>query len=127
MLPVNMYLALLPLFKSLILTLEQKEPLVHRLHDKLTDSFRGFLALFFQHEVIKDLTGKRLKSLDVEDEHNHLPLSSVYVGSATGSMLEEMMKKPTKKKEAVEFRQTVQKALVAVCHGPKSAGTCNYM
>lgn len=41
-----LYCRVLPMFKSFVLTFEQKEPMVHKAHDELTELFRSFLACF---------------------------------------------------------------------------------
>ena len=45
---VNCYLAILPLFKNLVLIIEQKKTLIHRIYDMLVDNFRTFLMLFYE-------------------------------------------------------------------------------
>ena len=41
----NLFMSVLPLFKSSILTFEQKEPLIHQLHRSLVENFCAFVAL----------------------------------------------------------------------------------
>jgi hypothetical protein len=115
MLHVNLYMAILPLFKSFILTFELKEPMIHRIHDELTDVFRHFLACFMKHDVLKGLNARQLQELDVTDEEHHLPSSSLFVGSATESILKEMQQNPTTgtRKNAKEFLASVKEALTA--------------
>ena len=50
----NLFLSVLPLFKSFILTFEQKEPLMHRLYRSLIENFRAFLGCFVKFEMIND-------------------------------------------------------------------------
>ena len=47
LLKANTLISLLPIFKSFILTFEQKEPLVHRLFDEVCAVFKTFLGCFF--------------------------------------------------------------------------------
>ncbi|XP_022111404.1 LOW QUALITY PROTEIN: uncharacterized protein LOC110990631 [Acanthaster planci] len=46
---MNLYLSVLPLFKSFILIFEQKQPMCHRLHDEMVDLFKHFFSL--KHSV----------------------------------------------------------------------------
>ena len=57
----NSYTTILPLFKSMVLVLEQKEPQVHKLHDMMVNNLRSFLACFIKYEVIKNISPKQLK------------------------------------------------------------------
>jgi hypothetical protein len=79
MLHINLYMALLPIFKSFLLTFQLKEPMVHRLHDELTDIFRHFLAYFIKPEVFTDLRARQLKQLDLKNEDIHLQSSSLFI------------------------------------------------
>ena len=42
----NLFISVLLLFKSFILTFEQKEPLIHQLHRSLVENFCAFLCCF---------------------------------------------------------------------------------
>ena len=57
----NSYTTILPLFKSMVLVFEQKEPQVHKLHDMMVNNLRSFLACFIKYEVIKNISPKQLK------------------------------------------------------------------
>jgi hypothetical protein len=89
---LQMYLDVLPMFKSCILTLEQKVPLIHRLHDEQVSLIKSFLACFIKHEVLKDLSASKLKHLDVEDKKNQLPKSEIYLGQKATMALQECNK-----------------------------------
>ena len=56
----NFYEAVLPMFKSFILTFEQKTPQVHKLHLKLAEVTRDFFACILKHESIKGFTGSNV-------------------------------------------------------------------
>ena len=47
LLKANTIISLSPIFKSFILTFEQKEPLVHRLFDEVCAVFKTFLGCVF--------------------------------------------------------------------------------
>ena len=57
-LTANCYTTILPIFKSLVLVFEQKEPQIHKIHDMMVNNLRTFLTCFMKHEVIKDLSAK---------------------------------------------------------------------
>ena len=58
-------MSVVPLFKSFILTFEQKEPLIHRLHRSLIENFRAFLGCFTKFEVFNDTPYNKLNLIDV--------------------------------------------------------------
>ena len=76
----NLFISVLPLFKSFILTFEQKEPLIHRLHRSLVENFGAFLGYLTKFEVINNklnLIGvasnvRKLKTLYAGDENEKL-------------------------------------------------------
>ena len=87
---MKMYMDILPMFKSAILVLEQKEPLVHRLHEEQEGILKSFLACFIKHEVLADITAKKLKKLDVKAEANHLPESQIFLGKKSTRALSDV-------------------------------------
>ena len=48
----NLFMLVLPLFKSFILTFAQKEPLIHQIHRSLVEDFYTFFGCFMKFEVI---------------------------------------------------------------------------
>ena len=80
----NLFMSVLLLFKSFILTFEQKESLIHRLHRRLVENFHAFLGCFTKFEVINNTpynklnlinvasNVRKLKTLYVEDENEKL-------------------------------------------------------
>lgn len=77
---LNMYLSVLPMFKSFVLSLESKEPRIHTLHDRLEDLFRNFLLCFMKPEVFKDLSVSQLASLNISQDMC-LPDKLIFVSS----------------------------------------------
>ena len=71
-------MSVLPLFKSFILTFEQKEPLTHRLHRSLVENFHAFLGCFMEFEVINNTPYNKLNLIDVAS--NVRKLKTLYVG-----------------------------------------------
>ncbi len=87
---LNFYVDVLPLFKSFVLMFEQKEPMVHRLHEEQTDLVQNFLACFIRHEHLKGVSASDLKNLAVDDKNLHHSLHNVYVGQGCDQILEEL-------------------------------------
>ena len=87
---MNLYVTVLPMFKSFVLIFEQKEPMMHHLHDDMIELFRNFLACCIKHEAIaaQGLSPNKLKSLKVEK--NMLKLSQIYVGREAEAVLLQM-------------------------------------
>lgn len=88
LLTMNMYLSVLPMFKSFVLMFERKEPMVHRLHDEQTDLFRHFLACFMRQEKLHDISASKLQKIKVGDPSMHLPSKDVFIGDAAERILE---------------------------------------
>ena len=63
----NSYATILPVFKSMVFVFEQKESQVHKLYDMMVNTLRSFLACFIRYEIIKNLSGKRLKKVNILD------------------------------------------------------------
>ena len=58
-------MSVLSLFKSFILTFEQNEPPIHRLHRSLVENFRAFLGCFTKFEMFNDTPYNKLNLIDV--------------------------------------------------------------
>ena len=80
LLHLHLYMDILPMFKSCILVLEQKVPLVHRLHDEHITLVTHFLGCFMKHEELHSLSGPQIKKLNLDDKNLLLPLNQVYTG-----------------------------------------------
>ena len=59
----NLFMLVLPLFKSFILTFALKEPLIHQIHRSLAEDFYTFFGCFMKFEVIN--TRYKLNLMDV--------------------------------------------------------------
>ena len=77
LLHVNLYLGILPIFKSFIHTFEQREPIVHRIYDKQVELVKTLLACFIKPEFIKDITGRKLKGFDLKDKSMQRKLNEI--------------------------------------------------
>lgn len=86
---VKLYCSVLPLFKSFLLLFERKEPLVHRLHDELTDMFRSFLACFVRHEQVVEMKASQLAKLIMKPQ-SMCKLSQIFIGHSTEQVLLKM-------------------------------------
>ena len=73
----NFFMSVLPFFKSFILTFEQKEMLIHRLHRSLIEDFYAFLSCFMKFEVINNTPYNKLNLIDVAS--NVQKLNTLYV------------------------------------------------
>ena len=87
MLHLNLYLEILPIFKSFILTFEQREPLVHRIYDEQVELVKTLLACFIKPEYLRDITGRKIKSLDLNNKDIQRKLNAIYVGTKAEEIL----------------------------------------
>ena len=65
---LNFYVAVLPLLKKYVMLFEMKAPIVHQLYEKQIDTFKQFLVCFCKPEIIKPLTAKQLKTLELTND-----------------------------------------------------------
>lgn len=56
----NFYTDVLPLIRSITLVFKQNEPQVHKLHDRMVMALLSSLGCFMKHEVIANMSLKRL-------------------------------------------------------------------
>ena len=77
-------------FKSFVLVFEQKEPMVHRIHDELTSAVRHFFACFVKIQILADISSKRLSQLDVTKAENQLPINQWHVGTDARQILRKL-------------------------------------
>ena len=77
------YISTLPLFKSFVLVFEQKEPMVHRLHNELKETLRSFLACFLKIEKVKSISTKKMLQINVKERDNQKPMTQWFVGKAS--------------------------------------------
>ena len=88
---LNLYTAVLPMFKSFVLIFEQKVPMMHRLHDEILELFdRNFLACFVKLEVVSAQGFSPAKLQSLELDKNLLKLSQLHVGNAEEQILKQM-------------------------------------
>ena len=106
----NLFMSVLPLFKSFILTFEQKEQLIHRLHRSLDETFRAFLGCFTKFEVINDTPNNKLSLIDVAS--NVRKLKTLYVGDKNEKLVSSLRKNNSKR----HSKQFLQKASHCICY-----------
>ena len=100
----------LPLFKSFILTFEQKEPLIHRLHRSLIENFRVFLGCLMKFEVINDTSYNKLNSIDVSSALRKL--KTFYVGNKNEKLISSSRKNKVQKEIVTDFYKKPRTAYV---------------
>ena len=86
----NFFMSVLPFFKSFILTFEQKEMLIHRLHRSLIEDFYAFLSCFMKFEVINNTPYNKLNLIDVAS--NVQKLKTSYVGDENEKLVSSLQK-----------------------------------
>ena len=84
------FMSVLPFFKSFILTFEQKEPLIHRLHRSLVEKFYQFLGCFMKFEVINNTPYNKLNLIDVAS--NVQKWKTSYVGDENEKLVSSLQK-----------------------------------
>ena len=105
----HFYNSVLPMFKSFVLTFEQKTPQVHRIHLQISELTRDLLSCFVKHESVKRLTGSKLKQLPIKNELRKT--KDFYIGSST----EKVARKPRREKKddiVKEFQVCVKKSFL---------------
>ena len=110
----------MPLFKSFILTFEQKEQLIHRLHRSLVENFRIFFGCFIKSEVINTPYNK-LNLIDVAS--NFRKLKILYVGDENEKLVSSLWQNKIQSEIATDFYRKLHTAYVtaAVCIQKKYA------
>ena len=112
---MSLYMSVLPMFKSLILVLKQKVPMVHRIHGEVVEFVERFFTAFIPVKKLKELTPSGLRGLDVSNPALHHPLSEVFLGKDT---------------EAIVVQWTAlhveQANLMAVTQGLLVSSSCNW-
>lgn len=98
----NVIAAILPLFKSFILTFEQREPMVHRLFDEIVQVFKNFLTCYLTHEYVNSCSD--ISKVCTSSE-NVLPLKRIFLGEGAQAVLHDM-----DVERAKSFRRKVLKA-----------------
>ena len=97
----NLFMSVLLLLKSSILTFEQKEPLTHRLHRSLVENFRAFLGCFMKFEVINNTSNNKLNLIDVAS--NVRKLKTLYVGDENEKLVSSLRKNKIQRDIATDF------------------------
>ena len=106
----NLFMSVLPLFKSFILTFEQKEPPIHRLHTSLVEHFRAFLGCFMKFEVINNTLYNKLNLIDVAS--NVRKLKTLYVGDENEKLALSLRKNKIQREIATDFYRKLYTAYV---------------
>ena len=99
---LHMYCSILPIFKSAILSFEQKVPMVHRIHDDIIDVTKKFLSVFLCPEKIADLSAPALKALNVHDEALQRPLGDIFIGKEAEKIISKWQQKVSTQTELMK-------------------------
>ena len=105
----NLFMSVL-LFKSFILTFEQKEPLIHRLHRSLVENICTFFGCFIKFEVINNTPYNKLNLIDVA--LNVQKLKTLYVGDENEKLVPLLQKSKIQKEVATDFYRKLHTAYV---------------
>ena len=106
----NLFLSVLPLFRSFILTFEQKEPLIHRLRRSLIENLCAFLGCFMKFEVINDTSYNKLNSIDISS--NLRKLKTFYAGDKNEKLISSSRKIKIQKEIVTDFYKKLRTAYV---------------
>ena len=104
----NLFMSILLLFKSFILTFEQKESLIHQLHRSLVENFRAFLGCFMKFEVINNTSNNKLNLIDVAS--NVRKLKTLYVGDENEKLVSSLRKNKIQRDIATDFYRKLRTA-----------------
>ena len=104
----NSYQTILPLFKSMVLIFEQKEPHVHKLRDMMINNLQRFVACFIKFEVIKDLSSKQFKKSEYIRKHPSPQV--IFVGNSNEKIIDEMLKNKNDSEIVKEFFDNLSSA-----------------
>ena len=105
---IHLYLSVLPVFKSFILSFEQRAPMAHRLHEEQMSILQHLLCSFIKHELVKGVGPKQLRALDLEAADNQQSLDSIFVGQEVRKLLSQRTMLPSTFR--VDFLRTLRKA-----------------
>ena len=97
------------LFKSFILTYEQKEPLIHRQHRSLVGNFRAFLGCFMKVEVINNTPNNKLNLIDVASNVQKL---KTYLGDENEKLVSSLRETKVQRDIATDFYRKLLTAYV---------------
>lgn len=108
----NLFVSVLSQFKEYVLLFQSSTPMIHQLHDKQLCLVRDFLSFFIKAENIAALknSAKKIKSFDVKEEKNHLPIKFVFVGNGVTTLTTSAPK--SKLAVVKKFQQNVLEAYV---------------
>ena len=93
--------------------LEQKEPLIHRIHSMLCENLKLFFACYVKFESHMSVDPEGLKSMDAENNVRKLKtLYVLYVGDKAEKLAKSLMKNKILKHIVLDFYKTTKKAYI---------------
>ena len=78
-LELKIYGSVLPMLKKYVMMFQSSEPLIHKLNDKQQELLLDFLSCFIRPEVLRDISSRSLKQLDICDKANQLPQKDIHL------------------------------------------------
>ena len=103
MMQLHFLRAACPLFSKFLTLFQSEGPLVHILHESLTDVLRSTMLRFMKANVVVDKKGKDLFSIDVKKTDNHLSHKDIDVGHVVRQKL-HLLKSDNQKKIVMDMR-----------------------
>lgn len=101
-----------PVFHPFLTLFQKEEPLVHILHDELSNLVRTIMLRFLKPEVVGDKRDKELLSIDVSKSDNQLSDQMLVIGESTRAKVKpDQLKVPIK--DMRKFYQVATKYLVS--------------
>ena len=104
----NMFLAVLPLFKSLVYVLEQKQPQIHKLYDMMTENMRFFFACFMKFEELDKVQSDKVNSINVSDLVGKKKY--LFVSKCNDKLVKKLKTSASGRELIIEFLNKLQKA-----------------
>ncbi|XP_011677577.2 uncharacterized protein LOC105444695 [Strongylocentrotus purpuratus] len=89
---LHFYASVLPLLKNFVLCFQKKETQIHKLHDKIVDLTKTFLACYIKPEVLQQ-SDKKLKTMDVTEKSSLLMLDDIFIGPKAEAILAKEKKR----------------------------------
>ena len=106
----NLFMSVLLLFKSFILTFEQNGSFIHRLHRSLGENFWAFLGCFTKFEVINNMSYNNLSLINVAS--NIRKLKTLYVGDENEKLVSSLRKNKIQIDTVTDFYRKLRFAYV---------------
>lgn len=84
---MHFYVATLPLLKEYVCLFENKEPMIHKLHEKQFQLFLDFLSCFIKSEELTNKNIKDVLQMDVHARGLQLPSREIFIGAGATAVV----------------------------------------